>query len=189
MLIVNMSCHSQLLWYTAQENASPVKCQLFRNHTVEEAHWCLEWAVRAGQEKNAVKLPIKHRVVLKLKNLEQPHARVVSTACGCKECICDVQVAGLRVVTGLMDGCSSGLSRYPECNLLKRMYWVRAQRQGTPSRDADRWVESLSHTHTRAHTHTPMHACLSLLLLYADRGLLPSTDIYPKWTSAQGKHN
>lgn len=83
MLIVNMSCHSQVLWFTAHENASPVKSQLFRTTPWRRLKWCLEWDVRAGQE-NAVKLPIKQRVVLKLKNLEQPHARVVGTACGCK---------------------------------------------------------------------------------------------------------
>lgn len=160
------------LIYSAGER---ITCEVpvIQNHTVEEAHWSLEWGVRTGQEKNAVKLPIKHQVMLKLKNLEQPHARVVSTACGCKECICDVQVACLRVVTGLTDGCSSGLSHNPECNLLERMYWVGVQRQGTPSRKADRRVESLSRTHI--HTLPCMHACLSCCFMLTEVYCFPLT--------------
>lgn len=68
MFIVNISfllAFTASLKYSAGEHIACIKA-VIQNHTMEEAHWCLQWDVRTGQEKNVVKLPIKHSVVLKL---------------------------------------------------------------------------------------------------------------------------
>lgn len=113
--------------------------------------------VRTGEERNVVKLHIKPSVMLELQIWSGLFTEGALWGCKC-ECMC-VWVPGQCVVPGLMDGCRSGLSQYPECNLLKRMYWVRLQRQETPPWDADRWVERLPH-----YNYTQLHTCMPLPL-------------------------
>ena len=84
-----------------------------------------------------------------------------------------------------MDGCSSGVSDYPECNLLKSTQWVRLRKQETPSWDADGWVKSPTHyNYPQSHTTLPLAAlcCRGFTFLF-------SADIYTKGTFTNVQHH
>ncbi len=121
-------------------------------------------------------------------DLEQPHVQIVGTVCGCKcECVCVcVWVHGLRVLSGLTDGCSSGVSHYPECNLLEQMYWVKVERRENSIMGC--WPMGWEAASLQLYTITHMHASASCRFML--RAYFPVLRWHlPKWAFTNGQQD